>query len=238
MRRLEGKVAVVTGAATGIGEATAELFAEEGASVVVLDCDREGEKVAKRIGGMFSKADISMEEDVKAAVATAEGAHGRIDILVNNAAVFVLKGLEATTDEWRRSLDVNVIGTSLVTRYASEVMKKHGGGSIVNISSINERVGLEKKKRFVDRYTQITREDLVKIARWDAAENAGRAPPERILPAALIIKACALGLAHVPELNGHHVEGRFQRASEIKMGIGIALRGGGLIALLEGFAAD
>jgi dihydroanticapsin dehydrogenase len=137
MNRLSGKVAVVTGAATGIGEATAELFAEEGASVVVLDCDPEGEDVAKRIRGTFTKADISVEDDVKAAIASAERELGRIDVLVNNAAVFVLKGLEATTSEWRRSLEVNVIGTSLVTRYASEVMKKNGGGSIVNLSSIS-----------------------------------------------------------------------------------------------------
>jgi dihydroanticapsin dehydrogenase len=137
MNRVKEKVALVTGGAGGIGEAAAELFAEEGATVVVLDCDAAGESVARRIGGGFVKADISVEEEVKAAVAWVERAHGRIDVLVNNAAVFVLKGLEASTEEWRRSLDVNVVGTSLVTRYASEVMKKNGGGSIVNLSSIS-----------------------------------------------------------------------------------------------------
>ena len=62
---------------------------------------------------------------------------GGIDILINNAAVFVLKGLEASVDEWHSSLDVNVIGTSLCTRYAAEAMKERGGGSIVNLSSIS-----------------------------------------------------------------------------------------------------
>ena len=64
-------------------------------------------------------------------------AFGRIDILVNNAAVFVLKGLEASAEEWRRSLDVNVIGTAFCTRYAVAVMRRSGGGAIVNLASIS-----------------------------------------------------------------------------------------------------
>ncbi len=140
--RLAGKVAVITGAATGIGEATAELFAEEGARVVILDIDPSGEAVAARLrdagaSALFVRTDISREDDVARAMARAEAEYGRIDILVNNAAVFVLKGLEATPEEWRRSLDVNVIGTALCTRYASEVMRKGGGGAIVNLSSIS-----------------------------------------------------------------------------------------------------
>jgi len=136
--RVQDKVAVVTGGATGIGEATAELLAEEGASVVIVDCDPEGEAVAERIErARFRRADIANEEDVRGAMAFVEEELGGIDILVNNAAVFVLKGLDATTDEWRHSLDVNVVGTSLCTRYGSESMKKRGGGAIVNLSSIS-----------------------------------------------------------------------------------------------------
>ena len=71
------------------------------------------------------------------AIHLAEQTYGRIDILVNNAAVFVLKGLEATPAEWHRSLDVNVIGTALVSRYAAAVMKKNGAGAIVNLASIS-----------------------------------------------------------------------------------------------------
>src|SRR5215472_1354153 len=98
--RLPGKVAVVTGAAAGIGQTTAELFAEEGSRVVVLDVDPGGEAVAQRIrthGGaaLFTPADVSVESEVAAAMARAAETFGRIDILVNNAAVFVLKGLEA-----------------------------------------------------------------------------------------------------------------------------------------------
>lgn len=145
MQRLKNKVAVVTGAAAGIGAATAELFAEEGARVVLLDVDGAGEAVAARIRerdgvALFVATDISKEEGVGDAMRLAEETYGRIDILINNAAVFVLKGLEATPAEWHRSLDVNVVGTALVSRYAAAVMKKTGGGAIVNLASISSFV--------------------------------------------------------------------------------------------------
>jgi NAD(P)-dependent dehydrogenase (short-subunit alcohol dehydrogenase family) len=142
MQRLQHKVAVITGAAAGIGAATAELFAEEGANVVLLDVDASGEAVAQRIrecGGaaLFVQTNIAKEDDVRRAMQTAQRTYDRIDIVVNNAAVFVLKGLEATPEEWHRSLDVNVVGTALVSRYAAEIMKKSGGGAIVNLASIS-----------------------------------------------------------------------------------------------------
>lgn len=140
--RLSGKVAIVTGAADGIGAATAELFAEQGAAVVLGDVDPRGLEMRDRIvtaGGraLFRQTDISREADVAALVAAAEETFGGVDILVNNAAVFVLKGIEATPEDWHRSLDVNVIGTSLCSRYAAEAMKRRGGGAIVNLASIN-----------------------------------------------------------------------------------------------------
>jgi len=141
-QRLQHKVAIITGAASGIGAATAELCAEEGATVVLLDTDTAGEDVAGRIrqaGGVarFVQADISREGDVRRAAEVAAATYGRIDVLVNNAATFVFKGLDATPEEWHRSLDVNVVGTALCARYASEVMKQSGGGSIVNLGSIS-----------------------------------------------------------------------------------------------------
>ena len=136
--RLKHKAAVVTGGANGIGEATAELFAEEGAKVAILDVDPRGDEVAARIPNcIFQRTDISREDDVRVAMERVERELGGIDVLVNNAAVFVLKGLEATVEEWQRSLGVNVVGTALCTRYASEVMKKKGSGAIVNLSSIS-----------------------------------------------------------------------------------------------------
>ncbi len=139
--RLKGKVAIITGAASGIGEATAILFGEEGAKVLVVDINAEGgQKTVTQIRGKggeatFVLADISKEPDAKRITGEAVRAYGRVDILVNNAAAFVLKGLEATVDDWQRSLGTNVIGTALVSRYAAEQMRNNGGGAIVNISS-------------------------------------------------------------------------------------------------------
>jgi len=141
--RLKGKVAIVTGGGSGIGRATCELFAEEGAQVVVADVDqRQGESVAANIknsGGQarFVFADISREEDAARLTEETVGNFLGVDILVNNAAVFVLKGIEATVEDWRRSLDVNVIGPSLVSKFAVEEMKKRGSGAIVNLGSMS-----------------------------------------------------------------------------------------------------
>jgi NAD(P)-dependent dehydrogenase (short-subunit alcohol dehydrogenase family) len=144
--RLKEKVAVVTGSGAGIGQGTAELFAEEGAKVVVVDIDADsGAKTAAKIrerGGSshFVHADISEEDDARRIAEEAVKTFGRIDILVNNAATFVLKGFDATVDDWRRSLGVNVVGTAMVTKYAVEKMKRTGGGAIVNLASISSFV--------------------------------------------------------------------------------------------------
>jgi NAD(P)-dependent dehydrogenase (short-subunit alcohol dehydrogenase family) len=140
--RLKNKVAMITGAASGIGQATAELFAEEGASVAVVDVDVErGEATARNIsehGGQacFVRADIAREADCAQAVSETVQAYGTVDILVNNAAVFVLKGFGATPEDWQLSFGVNVVGSAMITRYAVEHMKQKGG-AIVNLSSIS-----------------------------------------------------------------------------------------------------
>jgi len=140
--RVQNKVAIVTGAGSGIGRATAELLAEEGAKVVVADIDPAGGNetvnAIREKGGAahFVQADISQEADAKRISDEAVKTYGGIDILVNNAATFVLKGFEASLEEWRHSLGVNVIGTAMVTKYAVEHLKKKGG-AIVILGSIS-----------------------------------------------------------------------------------------------------
>lgn len=141
--KLTDKVAIITGSGSGIGQATAELFGEQGARVVVVDIDgKAGQAAAQRIRDQqgsvhFIEADIAKDADARRISAEAVKTFGRIDILVNNAATFVLKGFDATAEDWQRSLSTNVIGTGLVTKYAVEQMIKSGGGAIVNMGSIS-----------------------------------------------------------------------------------------------------
>jgi len=144
--RVQGKVAIVTGGAAGIGHATVLLLAREGAKVVVVDIDEAaGAESAAQVrarGGeaIFVQADISREDDVHRACDSALNAFDQVSILVNNAASFVLKGLEATVEDWERVVGVNIIGTALMSRYAVEAMKRNRGGAIVNLGSISSFV--------------------------------------------------------------------------------------------------
>jgi len=143
MMRLSGKVAVVTGGGAGIGKATCLLFAEEGASVVIAEQNETtGAQVAAEIsanGGtaLFIPTDVSDESNVKSMVAATVGKFEAIHILVNNAAVFRQKGLDASVEDWRRNFDVNVIGLALVSKYVVSEMRRAGGGAIVNLASIS-----------------------------------------------------------------------------------------------------
>jgi NAD(P)-dependent dehydrogenase (short-subunit alcohol dehydrogenase family) len=143
MKRFEGKVAVVTGGGSGIGRATCLRFAEEGAAVAVAEIDEtRGKGVAEEIsraGGqaISVRTDVADEESVRAAVSRIVASLGRIDVLVNNAAVFVLKGIDATVAEWRKILDVNVMGPALMAKHVVPEMRKTGKGAIVNLGSIS-----------------------------------------------------------------------------------------------------
>jgi dihydroanticapsin dehydrogenase len=143
MARLRNKVAVVTGGADGIGKATCELFAAEGCAVIVADVNAaKGQSVADEITArghraLFVETSVADEPQVARMVARGVQAFGKIDTLVNNAAVFVLKGIDATVEEWRQILDVNVIGVSLVSKHVVPEIRKAGGGAIVNLGSIS-----------------------------------------------------------------------------------------------------
>ena len=143
MLRFKGKTVIVTGGSTGIGKATAEEFALEGAQVIIANrSEVSGKKTVeefnlKGIDVEFIKTDISNESEVKAIMGKIFKKYGKIDILVNNAALFILRSIDATVEEWNKMLSVNIVGTATCSKYAAEYMKKTGGGVIVNVSSIS-----------------------------------------------------------------------------------------------------
>jgi NAD(P)-dependent dehydrogenase (short-subunit alcohol dehydrogenase family) len=139
MSRFEGKVAVVTGAAQGIGEAYARALAAEGARVVVADLDEKGAAVADGIEGLYVRTDVSDRSSVEAMTAAAVTAYGGIDHLVNNAAIFGTMTLDflftIDWDYYKKFMAVNMDGALLCARACHSIMAERGGGAIVNQSS-------------------------------------------------------------------------------------------------------
>jgi NAD(P)-dependent dehydrogenase (short-subunit alcohol dehydrogenase family) len=139
MSRFEGKVAVVTGAAQGIGEAYARALAAEGCRVVVADVSPRGAEVADDIKGVFAHTDVSDVASVEAMAAAAVGAYGGIDYLVNNAAIFGTMRLDflftVDWDYYKKFMAVNMDGALLCARACHASMAERGGGAIVNQSS-------------------------------------------------------------------------------------------------------
>jgi 3alpha(or 20beta)-hydroxysteroid dehydrogenase len=147
MGRLGGKVALISGAARGMGKAEARLFAAEGAKVAVCDVrDAEGEAVARQIGAdaIYVHLDVTSEDQWAAAVAATASAFGKLDVLVNNAGIAEAAPLaEMTLESYRRVIDVNQTGVFLGMRAVVRPMTTAGGGSILNISSIDGLVGMD-----------------------------------------------------------------------------------------------
>lgn len=146
MGRAEGKVVLITGAASGLGKADAQRLAEEGAKLTLTDINRaEGEKLANEIGGpvIFVEQDVSEEESWESVVALAVKEFGRLDALVNNAGIAPISNIEETsTEEWRKVMGVHLDGTFFGCRAAIPEITRSGGGSIINMSSIAALLGL------------------------------------------------------------------------------------------------
>ncbi len=155
MARLKGKVALVTGGARGIGKAEADLFAREGARLAVTDIRREsGEETVDEIranGGnaIFVAHDVTLEAEWENAIATTLDAYGRLDVLINNVGDDVVASVEdVTLEQWRWVTRVNLDSVFLGTKHGMAAMKKNGGGSIVNTSSIYGLVGAAEEAAY------------------------------------------------------------------------------------------
>ena len=143
MSRLDGKIALITGAAKGQGEVEAKLFAKEGAQVILTDVlDTDGSKVESEItelGGdaLYKRLDVSSENEWASISQFIEDKYGRLDILLNNAGASVRNtGMDISMEDWDLMMNVNAKGVFLGTKYCVPIMQKSGGGSIINISSI------------------------------------------------------------------------------------------------------
>ncbi len=146
--KLAGKIAIVTGAASGIGRASAVVFAREGAKVVVADCNPAGgeETVAEIVnaGGTahFALVDVTSEDQIREMVDATVARWGTIDILFNNAGVVLVKSVEQMTgSEWDRVMSINVKGAFLATKHVAPIMRRNGGGAILNTGSIGSFTG-------------------------------------------------------------------------------------------------
>ncbi|GAA2901626.1 SDR family oxidoreductase [Streptosporangium fragile] len=143
MGLLDGKVALITGGARGMGESHVRLFLAEGARVVFGDVlGDEGKTLAEATGALFVHQDVTRPEDWERAVNTALETYGRLDVLVNNAGILTFRRIaDMTPEEFDRVLDVNLKGTWLGVKSVIDPMRAAGGGSIVNISSIEGFIG-------------------------------------------------------------------------------------------------
>jgi len=141
MRGLKGKVALVTGGLGDLGHASIVRLVEEGCRVASFDLKSDSGKKLAGLGVFHQAVDISSEDAVKAGCQAVCDRLGPVTILVNSAARFIFRSVDATPAEWNDILSVNVVGTSLVTRFVAAQMKTAGGGSVINFSSVSGFVG-------------------------------------------------------------------------------------------------
>lgn len=174
--RLKNKVAIITGAASGIGKATAFLFAEHGAKVVVADIDIHGGKAttaqiqAEANEAKFIETDVTIVSDTQNVVTQTIEAYGKLDILFNNAGIAMrLPVDELPEEDWHRCIDVNLHGVFLCAKAAIPAMRTNGGGSIINMSSIYGVVGADVRAAYVASKGAVT--NLTRGMALDYAED-------------------------------------------------------------------
>lgn len=145
--RFDGKVAIITGGASGIGEATVRAFIREGANVVIADYSEHGQQLANELAGgteraLFVKTDVTDAKAVQALIAKTVETYGRIDIMFANAGIAADGPIDELEEAaWQKTIDINLTGVYLCDKYAIDQMRSQGGGVIVNCGSIHSHVG-------------------------------------------------------------------------------------------------
>jgi meso-butanediol dehydrogenase / (S,S)-butanediol dehydrogenase / diacetyl reductase len=179
MKNLRGKVALVTGGASGLGKAMAERFAAEGSKVVIADVHaKAGEAVAAAVSGRFVRTDVTDPASVESAVAFAVAAFGRLDIMVNNAGIESLQAPmhECTIENWRKVIDVDLSGVFYGMKYGiAQFMRQGGGGSVVNTSSVAGIIGFHNIPPYTAAkagVSNLTREGAVEYGPYNIRVNA------------------------------------------------------------------
>jgi NAD(P)-dependent dehydrogenase (short-subunit alcohol dehydrogenase family) len=222
MKTLKDKVALITGAASGIGEATARLFAAEGASVVVSDiAEDRGAKVVDEIrksGGkaVFIKADTSKPDDHERLVKEAVKAFGKLNIAVNNAGIGGASALtgEYPIDSWQKVIDINLSGVFYGMRYQLPEMVKAGSGSIVNVASILGQVGFENSPAYV-----ASKHGVVGLTKGAALEYARKKVRVNSVGPGFIytglVNEQTMGKEAISALEQKHAVGRLGTADEV-----------------------
>lgn len=141
MRGLEGKVCIVSGGLGDLGYASGKRLVEEGCKVALFDVKPDDEGRAAAIGAKYWQVDIREEHQIEKACAEVKAAFGPVSVLVNTAAVFVLKGIDGSAEDWDIMMQVNVRGAAFLCKHAVPQMREAGGGSIINFSSVSGFVG-------------------------------------------------------------------------------------------------
>lgn len=218
MKGLKDKVAIITGGLGDLGYAAGKRLAEEGCSVALLDIKTDPER-AKAIGCQSWTLDLLNESAIKEACEAVEAKLGAASILVNSAARFILKGIEATTEDWDEMTRVNIRGASLIAKYVVPQMENCGHGSIINFSSISGFVGQPKFSTYTA--TKFAIRGLTRGWATDLAESNIRVNslcPGYIYTSAFVNSCKDLGLDEAEEnkkASAMHLLGRQGRPEEV-----------------------